>query len=490
MPDEPTRYVVYARQSISRYEEDSLSIQMQVKACSEYIASKGGRIVGVFEEPNTRGWRTDRPQFNAMLEHFRNGTADIAIVFKLSRFARNLVHQETVLNEIAEAGGDLVSVTEPYLNTSPMVRQILGAVNEQNRRDQSDFLRASFASRTRHGKHHGRPPLGYVGTESGQLAIDEDGAEAIRLMFRWALEGHGSSEIAMRLNDRQLWTGTGNQWDESSVLRSLRRPTYAGHVVYGGEVVAHNAHPAIIPPETFDDVQRILAARSRVRRKTEQSWSDGFIWHACGSRMHAAGWKDRDGSQRWRYRCTRALNSRGKVKRGPVCRHQPGSIFCDRAEEAILAQLIPALSDLLTPAEAAERIEASRDTSQRERDRDRARLDRRIDDVSRQRDRLLTLTLAGRVDDEMYAMRDAALKDDLARLRAERDAIPDDVPVASLEARHGVVLELADAVPIVVNRAPERLPELLHALDARLVVGDGDPSLRFGPETAVFVRGS
>ena len=48
---ERTRYAAYARQSLSRLPEDSLSIDFQLAACREFVARQGGVIVGEFSRP-------------------------------------------------------------------------------------------------------------------------------------------------------------------------------------------------------------------------------------------------------------------------------------------------------------------------------------------------------------------------------------------------------------------------------------------------------
>lgn len=487
MPDDQLVAVVYARQSLTVGDaDDSLSLESQQRVCRDYIERQGWRFGGAFVEPDTRGWRTDRPAFDRMLATMRDGRADVCVVFKLSRFARNLVHQETVLDEIAAAGGELVSVTEPFLNASPMVRQILGAVNEQAKRDQSDHLKAAYAERARRGKHHGYAPLGYRIGPEGVLEIDEPAADTVREIFAWALEGHGSPEITYRLNERGIPTATGRAWHQSTTLRTLRNAVYAGDVVFRGEVVARDAHPAIVARDVYDRVQEALDRRRGVRRKEAPSWADGFVYHACGARMHVAQWSA-GSERRWRFRCGRSFTARRH--RGDACDVGRKSAFADHVERTFVQLLAEALAEIATPEAALARIEAERDASAAERDRERTRLQRRAGDVRRQREKLLDLVLVGRVDDELYSERDRALKEELAGIEAQLAAVPREVPLAELAARRTALVDIAEAVPIVAHRAPDRLPALLHELDARLTIGPEGTRLELGAASAPFVRG-
>lgn len=487
MPDDPKRYLIYARQSITRDDEESLSLETQVRAGKEYIQRQGGQLVGVFEDPDAKGWKTSRPGFDQMLQRFRDGTADVAVVFKLSRFARTLIHQETVLTEVAEAGGELVSVMEPYLNTSPMVRQILGAVNEQYHRDQSDFLTAAFAGRARRGFHHGYAPIGYQ-LRDGRLVVDDATAGTVRRMFTWAAAGLGSPEITHRLNVAGTRTQTGKPWSQVSTLRVLRNATYTGVVVHRGEVVARDTHPAIIDADTFTTVQANIDRRRGVRRKTAPSWIDGLVHHACGTRMYCASWSTAGDAARWRFRCGATVASKRHNRHR--CTITPASIFADRAEAIVRDQLTTALETIADPREVAERIEASRHESARARDTTRRRLERRHDELTRQRDKLLDMVLAGRVDDDLYTARDRTLKTELEALRDQIDAVPAPVDISRLEAQHSHLVATAAAVQVGIHHQPDAVVPLLHRLDVRLVIGDpAGPVLRFGPDIAPFLDG-
>lgn len=481
------RAVIYARQSLTTVEamDDSLSIASQARACREYIARQGWRHTGTFEDPDQRGWRVSRPGFDAMLDRVRAGMADVVVVFKLSRFMRSLMDQERLIAEIADAGGELASVTEPYISTSPMVRQILGAVNEQHKRDMGDHLRAAWAERARRGIHHGGAPYGYRMVD-GTLAVDDATGPVVQEMYRWAEAGHGAPEIAARLNARNIPTPRrGQRWYEERVLQTLQRPVYCGRIVLNGEVITDQGiHEPLVPPARFDAVQDTLARRRNVRRKEAPSWVDGFVVHACGQRMYAARHDNAGTRHRWRYRCSDTTP--GPNRRADACPYRPGSMMVNRIEATFARLLIEALATLHDPETVAAAMERAAADADGDRDRERRRIERRIADVAAQRDRLLDLAIAGRVDDELYVQRDADLRDELARLRDELADAPSPVDRDELAARHGVLAHAAMALHTVLNHTPDDMPGILHALDVSLIIGDGPPRLRFGRATAPF----
>lgn len=481
---DPIRYAIYARQSLSRDPADSLSIEMQVKACREFVAQRAGVVVGEYTDPDTKGWRRYRPGFDAMLEQVRRGDAQTIVLYKLSRFARNLMMQEDVVTMIADAGGDLVSVTEPHVSTSPMVRQILGAVNEQYRRDQGDWLRSTWAARARRGLHHGYAPYGYR-IEDKRLVLDPDTAPIAREIWTWALEGHGTPEITYRLNERNRSTNTGKPWYQTAVLRMLRNPVYAGHVLHRDEIVARDAHPAIVTDAEYDQVQATIDRRANHRRKAVPSWAEGFVWHACGRRMYLASWAKGD-DVRTRFRCAGVWpdNNRREAR----CPHRPASMFASKVESAIVDQ-VGMLGDRLIPPDAvAAELEAVAGASSRDREQRRVSLQRRLDDLDRQRDRLLDLVLSERIDADLYRDRDDAIKAEIAAVTIDRDAVPAPIDPAQITAMHASLHRIATAARIAARHDPASLVQFLADLDARLILGDGDPRLEVGASLAPYVR--
>jgi DNA invertase Pin-like site-specific DNA recombinase len=478
-----TRAVIYSRQSIyTGPENESLSIEVQTRACREYIAKQGWELVGIFEDPDQKGWKVHRPAFDQMLQRFRDGGADMVVVFKLSRFARDLMHQERIIGEIADAGGELASVTEPYISTAPMVRQILGAVNEQYKRDLGDYLKASFAGRARRGFHHGPAPYGYAKAD-GEMEPSEPAASVVREMYAWAAQGHGSPEIAQRLNARGIGTArSGSPWSPSRVLELLRRPVYAGLIALNGEIVRDGHHEPLVDRETWETVQQIMSdmsGRYRRRSKRDPSWIDGFVWHGCGARMYAV--RDRGG---WRYRCGHVSYPR-YIDR-PVCTVAPGSMGASKIETAFAGLLTTALAAIAPPDTVIARLEASRVESDAERVRHRRRVERRITDVTAQRDRLLDMALRGSVAEDAYIARDAALRAELETLRAELAEVPGPIDHDAIAAQHIQLVSMRSAVNAAIQHAPSELPAILHAIDVRIVLGGDAPMLRWPAHLAPF----
>jgi len=479
------RAVIYARQSITRGEPDqSLSIEMQVRECSEYIVRQGWVHAGTFTDPDTKGWKASRPGFDAMLDRVRAGDVHQVVVYKLSRFSRDLVMQETVLREINDAGATLASVTEPYLST-PMIRQILGAVNEEHRRTLHDFAVASYAARARRGLHHSAPPYGYRSGQDGKLVIEESEAEVIREMFAMAFGGAGLAKICYALNRKKIPSPKGTVWNHATIRRLMANPVYAGHIRFKGEIVVRNAHEAIVNPDEWERWRKSGKRSVRIHSHTATSWTNGYVYHTCGERMYLTSWpKVPEGMPPYRYKC-RQMSQVGTVT-ATRCSHHGGSVYLHIVEREFVRKLIAAISTLVTPDEVMSRIEARSIMSEKERARHLAKLERRRTDIIAKRNRLLDLALAGRIDDEVFSERDGQFRDALQDIDAEIRETPDVQTMDQIVELHGQISSVTSAVLAVARSAPEELPPLLHDLDLRFVWSGSTGTIEFGEMTRDF----
>src|SRR5215212_631070 len=139
------RAVLYCRQSDSGGDGvESLSIESQEHRLRQYAESQGWTVVAVERDADLRGWQDEdaRPGLAAALR-LAEEDADVLLVWDLSRLARKLRIQETIIDRLADAGVEIASVNEPYAGT-PLFRQILGAIAEDTTRRMSADIRRSL----------------------------------------------------------------------------------------------------------------------------------------------------------------------------------------------------------------------------------------------------------------------------------------------------------------------------------------------------------
>ncbi|MCI6383683.1 MAG: recombinase family protein [Subdoligranulum variabile] len=196
--------------------------------------------------------------------------------------------------------------------------------NEWFIRDTSRKIRAVQKAKAERGERLGtRAPYGYVkDLETKKLVIDEEAAAVVKRIFALCAAGNGPSQIARILKKEQVLTPTmyayakygmthtgldtqrPYHWSGDTVADMLENEIYLGNTVnyrfstrsYKDKrkiehpreecLVFENTHPAIIPKEVWDIVQRVRKNKRRRTKMDEQNKYSGLVICAdCGKTM-------------------------------------------------------------------------------------------------------------------------------------------------------------------------------------------------------------
>jgi DNA invertase Pin-like site-specific DNA recombinase len=287
----PLRAALYLRVSTARQAEHDVSIPDQRRQGEAYCASRGYQLVETCVETGASATNDRRPEFQRMMEAGtgKPSAFDIVIVHSFSRFFRDHFELEFYVRKLAKNGVKLASITQE-LGDDPMhvmMRQIMTLFDEnQSKENAKHVLRAQKES-ARQGFWNGSlPPIGYRVVAAEQrgakikkkLEIDPLHADTVRLAFKLALEGDGTSSpmgvksIVTYLNRRRIFTRDGGRWGIGQIHRLLTRPTYIGRHEFNKRSKAKVLKPAseiievetprLIDQATFDAVQAHLRSRN------------------------------------------------------------------------------------------------------------------------------------------------------------------------------------------------------------------------------------
>ncbi|MEV6384453.1 recombinase family protein [Streptomyces sp. NPDC051773] len=419
------RAVSYIRQSKQREDESKASPEAQRTKCEALITAKGWDIAGHFADVGKSGWdpNVERPEFEELMAAVRAGHVDAVVVFSLSRLTRQgALEAMLIISELEQHGVRLVSVEEPYLDTSTPVGvgilAIIAGLAQQESDMKSAYITATKETIRKAGGHvSGIPPYGFTSerVQRGELTVvrlvpGPQEAAHVRKMVTWATEGVSAAIIARRLNEAgvptknaadenrlnarrkrsQSETSGAPAWTSTTVLRILRDPRLAGYAIewQGRKVKTKDApgaagkrailrddegrplaaHEAIVKPDGWWRLQDVLDGRTPVVRQTRRSvptllGGAGILFcDVCGSVMVS---DERNGKRL--YRCNRA-------SAGLVPGHGGLAIDMVTADDVVtrtvwsrLESLDPAdPAELDFLAEAARRFAAQQDTSERD----------------------------------------------------------------------------------------------------------------------------
>ena len=287
----PLRAALYLRVSTARQAEHDVSIPDQRKQGEAYCLSRGLELVDTFVEAGASATNDRRPEFQRMIDAGTSKPApfDVVVVHSFSRFFRDHFELEFYVRKLAKNGVKLLSITQE-MGDDPMhvmMRQIMALFDEYQSKENAKHVLRALKENARQGFWNGSlPPIGYRVVDAEQrgakmkkkLEIDPIHAETVRLAFKLALEGDGTSgpmgvkSITKHLNERRIFTRDGGRWGIGTVHRMLTRPTYIGRHEFNKrgkskelkpaeEVIAVEV-PAIIDQATFDAVQAHFKARN------------------------------------------------------------------------------------------------------------------------------------------------------------------------------------------------------------------------------------
>lgn len=266
---------------------DGYSLDAQKEKIERLAMMSGYKIVKYYSDEGKSGKSIEgRPEFMQMLKDIEEEKDGIkyVIVFKLSRFGRNTLDILKSLDVMKKHDVHLISVEDNLYSDSPagkIMISILSSIAEIERENILVQTMAGRMEKARQGKWNGGfAPYGYK-LEHGNLIINEEEADAIRIIFdKYANTDMGSVAITKYLarneikkNPRQ--NGKNEFFSETMVRGILDNPVYAGKIAFGrrktekikGTEKTHivkqdeygvyeGQHEAIISAEVWEAVQK------------------------------------------------------------------------------------------------------------------------------------------------------------------------------------------------------------------------------------------
>lgn len=334
------RVAAYCRVS-SEKDEQLNSFEVQVGYYTEKIASNPEwKNAGIFADEGISGTSLrKRDAFKRMLRHCREGRIDLILVKSVSRFGRNTVD---VMRTVRALQGRNIGVLfeKESLDTRHMNSEMMLAFHSAFSQSESESIRGNILwgqeKRRQNGVVAINPGMfGFCKDADGQIAIDEEQAAAIRMIYQAYLDGDSLSTIKHRLEAMGVKTASGrDNWNTAVIQNILSQEKYKGDALlqktYKASLFDHRARvnngekpkyyvtgclPAIVTPELYDRVQEEVARRKAKRATSEKvqnplagrysgkyALSELLICGKCGAPYRRATWAKK-GKKKIVWRC-------------------------------------------------------------------------------------------------------------------------------------------------------------------------------------------
>lgn len=224
---------------------DGYSLDAQKARMKAFADFNDYEIVGTYEDAGKFGKSIEgRLEFNRMMEDIKLGKDGVSfvLVFKLSRFGRNAADVLSTLQIMQDFGVNLICVEDGIdssKDAGKLMISVLSAVAEIERENIRVRTMEGRIQKAREGKWNGGfAPYGYQLID-GKLQINEEEAEAIRVIFdQYVHTDIGANGVAKYLESRgihkiQRQNGKNPLFDAHLVRLILKNPVYCGKIAYG-----------------------------------------------------------------------------------------------------------------------------------------------------------------------------------------------------------------------------------------------------------------
>ena len=349
--------VVYARFSSDNQRDES--IDAQLRAIEEYANKNDIKIVNKFIDRAKSATSDKRPAFQEMIKYCEadNTGISMVIVHKLDRFSRDKYDSAMYKQKLKVKGIRVVSVLENLDNSPESL--ILESVIE----GMAQYYSANLAREVAKGQKEnalkalhngGDAPLGYDVAFDKTYLVNEEEAQAVKIIFDMYVNGYSYSNIIDKQNDLGYKTKRGNKFGKNSLHGILSNEKYTGVYVFNktqrkGVNGKRNGHkqksddeiikveggmPQIIDREVFLQAQEMMQKRKKApgsHKATTLYLLTGLIrCGECGHAMQGNRRKDKYGNDYISYRC-------GCRKQKRDCKNK--EIKRDYLEEFVLTEL-------------------------------------------------------------------------------------------------------------------------------------------------------
>ena len=266
--NEPMKHVViYARVSSNTMDQLE-SLKAQISGLTKFVSGHNNwKLVDIHIDIASAKKDSARPAFHQMIEECKAGLTDIVVVKSISRLGRDTVEVLDAINTLRDSQVRIIFKQEE-LDTltvgSSLLISTIEACTQAENETRSDNIKWGIKQRASNGSlgFYRRKCYGYDKDENGDLVINKEQAEVVKLIFDLYLGGKSILGIVKELKDRNIKSPTGkDNWPKRSVEEMLSNEKYIGIAVVNVDGEEGQVYKVV---EIFDAVQEEKLKRSNL----------------------------------------------------------------------------------------------------------------------------------------------------------------------------------------------------------------------------------
>ena len=232
--DLPLRVTFYARVSTGT-DEQAHSLKNQITYYSDFISQNPNwtYIEGYIDEGLSGTSATKRESFLRMIDDAKLGKFDFIVTKEISRFSRNTLDSIKYTQDLLSCGVGVLFQSD-NINTlmpdSELRLTIMSSIAQDEVRKISERVRFGFKRAIEKGVVLGNSKMWGYTKKDGKLVIDEEEAEVVRQIFHmYATQNMGLRTISAKLGELGVRSSNGNELSFSTLKNIITNPKYMGY---------------------------------------------------------------------------------------------------------------------------------------------------------------------------------------------------------------------------------------------------------------------
>ena len=438
--DLPLRVTYYARVSTDK-DEQLHSLSAQVRYYTEFIQRSPQWIFveGYIDEGISGTSVGKRENFLRMIKDAQAGHFDFIVTKEISRFSRNTLDSIQYTQELLRCGVGVLFESDNINTLMPDAElrlTIMSSIAQDEVRKISERVKFGFKRAIENGVVLGNDRIWGYEKKDGRLVIKEDEAEMVRTIFNlYANERLGIRTIANHLNSLGYRNTKGNDLSFTTVRGILSNPKYKGYycgrksskIDYKLRTIKHFPEeewvmykdeenvPPIVSEELWDKANLILSKRSAKQSSEDKTgYQNRYPYSGkiiCGVHKlpyyrslyrYKSGnkeiWQCQEYTRKGRDGCTSPILYTAELNE--ILRQVLEELSLNRTE--IVHELVQIYQSIGNGSRAEEDI---------------ARCKVNIDSILKRKDKLLDLSIDGRISDAEFSQRNDRFNEEIERLR-------------------------------------------------------------------------
>ena len=462
--DQKLRAVYYCRVSTDD-ENQATSITNQKEESINVIKENHWELIDGYVDEGKSGTTTKkRTEYSRLFKDMETDKFDIIVIKSQDRLMRNTKEWYFFIDKLVQYNKKLYFYLERkfYSPDDALITGIKAILAEDYSRSLSKNINNAHRKRQETGSNVviTSKTWGYDKINK-TVVINEKEAEMVRFIYEMAVQNHGSRTIAKMLQDYGYYNHDGNKIAEQTVRRIIRNPLYKGtavmnvfHKNFETKRTERNSQdkwiyhdhivPAIVSEELWDQANKLMDKRSQkvitedfktkitgskknitpLTSKIECGLCQNVFWRSTSvtGKTPKVYWNCREYVQRGR-KTKNARSPKGEKK----SKYNVADSGCDNIhiKESDMDHLIYELAqkiyarsknNILSVATSILR-QIMDDTS--ELDHQEKVLNDELYKMKSSREILLDKYLEGKIEDDIYSIKDSNLKDQMTKLEDE-----------------------------------------------------------------------